>query len=238
MATVTGYFTSAAIGLASVPYPVKASTLAAKVLTANGVSNDYDAVIVGATGATSRIHVTGITNPVPALATINSITITINRFNDNTATSVTDSEVKLIRAGTVESTNKATGTQYPGALATATYGGDLWGASWLEADLNDSGFGVAFSAAIQDYAPGDLFGGLARFDYVAYSIDYTAYSPPATSEPEDKYWKDGGTYHTRARIGYPSGAVPQHPYAGVPTAKVPVEGPFTEYDQEFDWEGA
>jgi hypothetical protein len=221
MATVTGFFSNAGIGAASIPYPVKASTLAAKVLTSDGVSNDYDAVTVGATGTSSRIHVTGITNAVPALATINSITITINRYNDQVATSVTDSEVKLIRAGTVESTNKATGTQYPAALAVATYGGDLWGASWTAADINDSGFGVAFCAAIQDYSPGDLFGGLARYDYVAYSIDYTDYVAPVSVTHIDEHYYDGSTYHRANECFCASeGNLIPNPYAGLPTEAI------------------
>lgn len=218
MATVTGFFSNAAIGVASLLYPVKASNLAAKVLTADGQSNEYDMTVTGANDVSSRIDVTTITNAVPALATINSITITINRRNTNVLTLVSDSEVKLIRAGVVETTNNATATQYPAALAVATYGGDLWGAAWTAADLNDANFGVAFNAAIDDRS--NSVNGLAEYDYVAYSIDYTDYVAPVSVTHIDEQYYDGSTYHRANECFCASeGNLIPNPYAGVPTAK-------------------
>lgn len=63
---------------------------------------------------------------------------------------VTDYSMRLVRNGTVVGNNKATGTHWTGAEAYHTYGGntDIWGVAWTPADINNSNFGIAFSANI------------------------------------------------------------------------------------------
>lgn len=235
MATVSGTFSNAAIVSTSAPLDFAPGTIS-QILVLDGTYNVYQsATLPSVVGSTDVVKAYGPSGSVPALATINTIYIHLWNYANPGGGSVVDNVLKLVKAGSVQATNYATGTEFhTGAIGQVTY--TISGTGWTAVDVNDSGFGVAFSAAIDNSI--DSLHSLAYWDAVAYEIDYTEYVPPDTSDADDKYWKDGGTYHTRARIGYPAGAVPQSPYAGVPTAKVPVEGPFTEYDTDFDWEGA
>src|SRR3989344_5212889 len=69
---------------------------------------------------------------------------------------VYDHRVRIIKGGAIGSTDKASGTAWPGSLAYTTYGGasDLWGETWTASDINASTFGVAISA----YGSGFSFG--------------------------------------------------------------------------------
>lgn len=82
---------------------------------------------------------------IPAGATINGITVQINREGSaNTlGLGVRDSVVKLVKGGTVVGTNKAvTGTTWGTTFSTVTYGGtnDLWGTTWTPSDINSANF--------------------------------------------------------------------------------------------------
>lgn len=81
---------------------------------------------------------------IPTTSVILGITVSIERKSTGP---VTDSRVRLVRAGTVEATDKATGTAWPGTDTSVDYGGaaDLWSASWTGTDIRDSGFGVVLS---------------------------------------------------------------------------------------------
>lgn len=61
---------------------------------------------------------------------------------------ITDSTVKLVRAGSVVGDNKASATVWPGALGFEEYGGanDLWGTTFTPAQVNASDFGFVLSA--------------------------------------------------------------------------------------------
>ncbi len=88
---------------------------------------------------------------IPANATINGIVVTIQRYESGqgTGNDVRDSNVSLIKAATITGSNKAaTSTEWPLSNTVATYGAnnDLWGTTWMPADINDSNFGVALSA--------------------------------------------------------------------------------------------
>lgn len=88
-----------------------------------------------------------LTKTLGTEAVIAGIEIDVERKRDGTYDEK-DSQVKLRRAGTLESTDKAdTSTVWPTSDGVKTYGGtaDKWGANWTPADLNDSGFGVAVS---------------------------------------------------------------------------------------------
>ena len=80
---------------------------------------------------------------------ITGIIVSVKEMNDKGSPSnyANDVNVKLIKGGTVQSTNKATNTDRAETVTTTTYGGinDLWGGTWTYADINDSGFGIALS---------------------------------------------------------------------------------------------
>ncbi|RTL55892.1 MAG: hypothetical protein EKK37_18075, partial [Sphingobacteriales bacterium] len=115
--------------------------------------------IVNATGATASVSSNAITHylqgsnygfSIPSNATINGITVVINRQSSgSTSPFMQDNIVSLVKGGTIQSTNKAnTGTDWPTASSgNATYGSnsDLWGTTWLPSDINSSTFGVVLS---------------------------------------------------------------------------------------------
>ena len=82
---------------------------------------------------------------------------------------VYDHRVRIIKGGAIGSTDKASGTAWPGSLAYTTYGGasDLWGETWTASDINASTFGVAISA----YGSGFSFG-----NYTSYYLKATNFS--------------------------------------------------------------
>lgn len=61
-----------------------------------------------------------------------------------------DRRVRLVRAGTVETTDKASATVWGTTYAYASYGGaaDLWGAAWTVSDINDANFGAVLSCPV------------------------------------------------------------------------------------------
>lgn len=103
---------------------------------------------------------------IPAGSTINGITATVNEMTN--ATNV-DTEIKLIKAGVIQSTNRSTGATWPaGSFVDRTYGGasDLWGTTWTPSDINSSNFGFALSSTTSTT-------GQARVDSIKITINYT-----------------------------------------------------------------
>lgn len=86
---------------------------------------------------------------LPANSDITGIVVTVKELNDKGSVShyAKDVNVKLIKAGTIQTTNKGTNTDRVETVTTTTYGGinDLWGDTWTYSDINNSGFGVAIS---------------------------------------------------------------------------------------------
>ncbi len=106
---------------------------------------------------------------IPAGATIDGVTVSVQRSNDGFDV-IKDSAVRLVKGGAVVGDNKAdTATDWGGVEAVVNYGGasDLWGVALTDADVNASDFGAAFSAA----SPGG--GDSAYVDYISITIHYT-----------------------------------------------------------------
>ena len=61
-----------------------------------------------------------------------------------------DAEVRLVKAGTIQTTDRSRGGAWSTSFVTATYGGptDLWGTTWAASDINSSGFGAAIAATV------------------------------------------------------------------------------------------
>ena len=84
---------------------------------------------------------------IPADATINGITVDINRYITSTSNGF-DRVVQLLKNGTLTGDNLAAlSTGWPNSEEIATYGGasNLWGATLTPADINNPNFGVALS---------------------------------------------------------------------------------------------
>jgi hypothetical protein len=79
------------------------------------------------------------------------IELTINRMSNSA--NFYDSEVRLVRNGTVVGDNNADTTNaWPNSFNTSVYGGptDLWGLTWTPADIGAQDFGVALSVYRSD----------------------------------------------------------------------------------------
>jgi glycosyltransferase involved in cell wall biosynthesis/transposase len=89
---------------------------------------------------------------IPSNATVTGITATMNKYQSGGSSgNVRDSRVRLVKAGTVQTIDKAkTGTNWVTTTTSTTAygsGSDLWGGSWTPSDINNSGFGVALAVA-------------------------------------------------------------------------------------------
>lgn len=86
---------------------------------------------------------------IPASATIIGIKIEILRSCQNDAGTVVDSAVRIVKSGTIGSTDRSSATVWSGGsvLRRDTYGSstDLWGETWVPDNLSGKLFGVAFS---------------------------------------------------------------------------------------------
>lgn len=109
---------------------------------------------------------------IPTSATINGITLEIDRLKNNFGT-ITDNTVSLVKAGSVVGSNKATGTAWPtGAGGIATYGSasDLWGTTWTPSDINNANFGAVLATNETGTAK---FPATGNVDFFRITIDYT-----------------------------------------------------------------
>ena len=92
---------------------------------------------------------------IPVGAVILGIQVTVRRkssdnsnCNNEGGGSTVDNSVKIVKADVIGGTDKKdTSTQWPTTLTDKVYGGvsDLWGLSWVAADINSINFGVAVS---------------------------------------------------------------------------------------------
>jgi hypothetical protein len=105
---------------------------------------------------------------IPSGATIDGITVEIQRKSSGTQTS--DFLVQLYKGGTLVGSDKASATAYTTSLVTASYGGasDLWGTTWTYSDINGSTFGVALQCQY-----GGASTRTASVDFIRVTVDYT-----------------------------------------------------------------
>ncbi|WP_133249523.1 beta strand repeat-containing protein, partial [Flavobacterium cheongpyeongense] len=107
---------------------------------------------------------------IPTNAIIGGITVTINRRTSGSG-SVTDSAIRIVKGGSIGSTNRSTGAVWnTSGFTTVTYGGtsDLWGTTWSVSDIQNSNFGVALSALISTNNNRTL-----SVDYMQITVTYT-----------------------------------------------------------------
>lgn len=109
---------------------------------------------------------------IPTGATINGITAEVERLTESgNAPRNRDNVVQLIKGGTIQGNDKAdTTTDWTLTQTIKTYGSasDLWGLSFTDADINDSAFGLAFSAKTTTNSRN------AQVDFIRLTVTYTA----------------------------------------------------------------
>ena len=101
-------------------------------------------------GISHYLKATNFNFNIPAGATIQGVTVAVNRSSTGTASPyIRDNSIRLIQQGNIVGSNRAQATDWPTTMGTATYGGltDTWGTTGLSvSDINNSNFGVALSA--------------------------------------------------------------------------------------------
>jgi hypothetical protein len=103
-------------------------------------------------------------------------------------TNITDDQVYLMKAGAVVGANRANNTDWTNTVAPQIYGGpnDLWGTTWLPADINNLGFGLSFVA----FAPNAPGGSDGYVDYISITVYYAA----AGAGAAPLGWTQGATF--------------------------------------------
>lgn len=79
--------------------------------------------------------------------TIVGIEVSVRRYYSNSGGYLCDLGVQLLKDGSRVGSDKATATEWATAYETITYGGptDLWGTTWMPADINEKGFGISYA---------------------------------------------------------------------------------------------
>ncbi|MDO8311370.1 MAG: hypothetical protein Q7T25_05465 [Sideroxyarcus sp.] len=144
---------------------------------ANVVStnNTYSTVSLNDLQVSNFIRCTGYGFAIPADATINGITVNVERRASNT-NSVRDAAMRLVKdaAGlpVIQATDRSTLTNYTTADVVQAHGGvaDLWGGTWTAADINSTNFGAAFASQ----KPGTAGGArTVSVDHMPITVSYT-----------------------------------------------------------------
>lgn len=139
------------------------------------VSDNTHTTATGSSTADSNyLKATNFGFAIPSGATINGVTVSIERKFSSAPNTAKDKVVKLVKGGTVSGNNKAdTGTNWPSTDTVKTYGGaaDLWGLTLTDTDTNASTFGVVLQIAktVSDGKSGTN----AYVDFISITIDYT-----------------------------------------------------------------
>jgi hypothetical protein len=118
-------------------------------------------------GQTSEwLKATGYGFSIPSGATIEGIQATLFLASSGPGQTFIP---RLVKAGTVQAGSESTSGGVPyGSESEFTYGGptDLWGGTWTPADINNSGFGFAWSVAAGN-------AGSNQVDYMRLQVWYT-----------------------------------------------------------------
>lgn len=124
-----------------------AFTLQAGVATLDG---QFDFSSNATVGTSHYLKGTNLGFAIPSTAIITGIQLTISRKSNGSE--VTDSRVRLVKAGAVQATDKASAGGWPLVVTDKSYGGsgDLWSGTWTPADINNAGFGYALAVQTLD----------------------------------------------------------------------------------------
>ncbi|KKN23590.1 hypothetical protein LCGC14_0903390 [marine sediment metagenome] len=140
------------------------------VFTSN---NAYAVATVPAGGTTNDLDVTNFGFSVPGTATIDGITVKIERHKDPAdpeSSSLKDQTVQLLKAGAPIGNNKASGV-WPTFDQVRSYGAssDLWGTTWTPAEVNATNFGIRLAVKeVLGIVPVD-----ALVDHITITANYT-----------------------------------------------------------------
>lgn len=137
--------------------------------------NVYATISTTNTTTTHYLKGTNYGFSIPAGATINGITASLERKFAGGGGAVNDSRISIVKSdGSVGATNKSSGGAWPTTEGSVNYGSsaDLWGETWTPSDINNSNFGFVMSASTSPAVSVTL-----SVDAYQITVDYT---PAAT----------------------------------------------------------
>lgn len=150
-----------------------------------------DASAVPSGSSTHYLNCQSFGFSIPSGATIDGIEVEVERWSNGAFFEAKDSRVRIIKGGTVGSTDFAdTVNPYPTSATIKTYGGptELWGETWAASDINASNFGFALSAQNHDAT------GFALVDFVRITVYYSGGGTVITkTHTTDSFLKDSST---------------------------------------------
>jgi len=113
-------------------------------------NTSYAEATSGGREESDRLKVVDFAFGTDPTGTIDGIEARIRWKSEGAAFAQTN--VRLIKGGTVTGSNKSTGATIPSSNQTVDFGSpaDLWGLTWTPADVTASSFGVAFQAEDED----------------------------------------------------------------------------------------
>lgn len=141
------------------------------VFTSNG---GYAWTWTDITATSQYLKVTNFGFSIPSGATINGIVVEIERFAGlNDTRFVKDNRVRIVKEGTIQTTDLAdTTNKWPTTDTYKTYGtsSELWGTTWTDTDINNSGFGIAIST---NTTTSSKVGIMSLVDHIRITVHYT-----------------------------------------------------------------
>lgn len=138
-----------------------------------GLSDDiYATVILLLSQVSHYLKAQGFGFQIPPDAIILGIVVEIER-SASLGASIQDSSVKLVKAGVIGGTEKASVSNWPTSDAYATYGSssDVWGQAWTPVDINLSTFGIAIAVTA-------LAGATVSIDHLRITVYYQGSNRP------------------------------------------------------------
>ncbi|MBO9562824.1 MAG: T9SS type A sorting domain-containing protein [Niastella sp.] len=152
------------------------NTLNDVLLADNNYAISTQVLGILSTANTNYIQVGGLGFSIPAGSTICGITVSVERSSAGLGVGcvVQDADVRIVKNGVLTGTNHASNASWGSIDAVATYGGaaDMWGTTWMSADINSAGFGVAIAASMQTGLVGLALS--ARIDYISVTVHYAS----------------------------------------------------------------
>lgn len=145
------------------------------LLDAMGSDNVYASTVLNDNQQSNYLKCTGYGFAIPAGATINGITVNLERSATNTL--VQDLRMRLVKAGVIQAGDRALlAVDYPTVDAVAAHGGaaDLWGGVWTVADINNANFGAALATIKNGTAGGTR---TVNVDHMPITVTYTPTTP-------------------------------------------------------------
>ena len=138
--------------------------------TSQGNMNDGEATVY--------LKATNFGFLIPDGATIDGISVNVERKASDT--SFFDNAIRIVKDGTIWTTDKSSDVAWPISDSTITYGSasDLWGQTWTAADINNANFGFAISVK----KVGGNNNEKPSIDYINVVVTYTLFDaiPPST----------------------------------------------------------